>query len=56
MKEACIFFYNSAVDEQMGEPPVRTVFKFYQNVNDLVQFCEGYSYGARLRYYSITFD
>lgn len=56
MKEACIFFYRSAVDEQTGAPPLRTVFKFYQNVNDLIQYCEGYSAGCRLPYYSIVFD
>lgn len=55
MSEACIFFYNSAVDEQIGKPPIRTVFKYYQNVNDLLYFCEGYSQGARLYYYSVTF-
>lgn len=56
MKEACIFFYRSAVDEQTGAPPLRTVFKFYQNVNDLMQYCEGYSDGCRLPYYTIVFD
>lgn len=55
MNEACIFFYHSAVDEQSGNPPIRTVFKFYQSVNDLLQFCEGYAQGTRLYYYSITF-
>lgn len=56
MKEACIFFYHSAQDEQSGLPPLRTVFKLYRNVNDLLTYCEGYSDGSRLYYYSIVFD
>ena len=56
MREACIYFYHSAQEEQSGTPPVRTIFKFYRDVNDLLYFCEGYSDGSRLRYYSIVFD
>lgn len=56
MREACIFFYHSAQEEQSGISPSRTIFKFYRDVNDLLHFCEGYSYGSRLFYYSIVFD